>query len=133
AGIDRAFHKYELDCGPVYRVCRHGQVKKCFTRKTAIIHLAHFMTTKVFESSGFEKRLPDQCLMHPEYGEVFHPGEITPEYYRAHGRCFHRLLRILARRKQFDAWMEKYNAWIDQYCRLVAQRPFKKRANHDCN
>ncbi|HFO2931977.1 TPA: hypothetical protein ACHJJD_003198, partial [Escherichia coli] len=106
---------------------------KCFTRKTAIIHLAHFMTTKVFESSGFEKRLPDQRLMHPEYGEVFHPGEITPEYYRAHGRCFHRLLRILARRKQFDAWMEKYNAWIDQYCRLVAQRPFKKRANHDCN
>ncbi|EFK1647147.1 hypothetical protein AZG84_000405 [Escherichia coli] len=123
SGIDRAFHRYKLDFGPVFMVTRHGRVKKCFSRKTAIRHLAYFMTTKVFKNSGFEKRLPDQCLTHPEYGEIFNQGDITPQYYKAHRRCIRRLLLILARRRQFDAWMEKYNNWIDQYCNLLASKP----------
>ena len=37
---------------PVFFITRHGRYKKCFSRNTAINHLAHFMTHKVFERAG---------------------------------------------------------------------------------
>ncbi|EHO7076083.1 hypothetical protein KQL69_004903 [Escherichia coli] len=123
SGIDRAFHRYKLDFGPVFMVTRHGRVKKCFTRKTAIRNLAHMMTTKVFRSSGIEIRFPFETVGQQFDGTTIGEGNINPDYRHAHRRCVRRLKLILARRKQFDVWMEKYNNWIDQYCNLLASKP----------
>jgi hypothetical protein len=34
-------------------------MKRCFSRDTAIRHLAHFLTSHAFASSGFAERHPD--------------------------------------------------------------------------
>lgn len=49
SAIDLAFKRKPL---PVYVVSRHGYVKRCFSRDTALQHLAKFMTTKVFWCAG---------------------------------------------------------------------------------
>ena len=56
--IDLALQKHDTPVGPLFVAVRHGRIKKCFTRDTAIRYLAFFMTTGAFERSGFPQRHP---------------------------------------------------------------------------
>jgi hypothetical protein len=46
--IDLALQKHDTPVGPLFVAVRHGRIKKCFTRDTAIRYLAFFMTTEAF-------------------------------------------------------------------------------------
>lgn len=124
SAIDLAFQKHHTPVGDLYAVIRHGRIKRCFSRDTAIRHLAFFMTTLAFERSGFRQRYPDALLTHPEYGEVWQRGAVTNEYHFAHQRCVRRLRRILAKKREIQKWSEKYDAWEAQRDELLKQKPY---------
>jgi hypothetical protein len=70
--IDLALQKHDTPVGPLFVAVRHGRIKKCFTRDTAIRYLAFFMTTEAFERSGFPQRHRGCVLiaMTGRYGET---------------------------------------------------------------
>ncbi|EIW3594398.1 hypothetical protein MC118_005458 [Salmonella enterica] len=110
SAIDLALQKYDTPVGPLFVAMRHGRMKRCFSRKTALKYLTFFMTTKVFGHSGFP-----QC----------HPGgETTRKYDDAYKRCIRRLRRILARKREIQKWSKKYDAWVAQRDELMKQRPY---------
>lgn len=119
--IDLAFQKHHTPVGPLYAVIRHGRIKKCFSRDTAIRYLALFMTTLAFERSGFRQRHPDTLINHPEYGEVWQRGAVTTEYHLAHQRCERRLCRILARKREMQKWYAKWDAFHDRVVKEQAE------------
>lgn len=49
--IDLALQKHDTPVGQLFVAVRHGRIKKCFTRDTAIRYLAFFMTSEAFERS----------------------------------------------------------------------------------
>lgn len=123
SAIDLAF---ERKTPPVYVVSRHGYVKRCFSRDTAIRYLAFFMTTEAFSRSGFEQRYPDVQAVHPLVPELncWQRGGATVEYIGSHQRCERRLRRILARKREMQKWFKKYDAWSSTYEELMTQKPF---------
>ncbi|BFU33026.1 hypothetical protein GPC19245_10090 [Enterobacter asburiae] len=61
--IDQALQKHDTPVGPLFVAVRHGRIKKCFSRDTAIRYLAFFMTSEAFERSGFEQRQPPYVIL----------------------------------------------------------------------
>lgn len=128
SAIDLALQKYDTPVGPLFVSVRHGRHKKCFSRDTAIRHLAFFMTTKAFGRSGFIQRQPDVRVIHPEYGETWQRGAVTREYLIAHQRCVRRLRHILARKREMGKWCQKWDSMHDRFVKevdkLQASKPF---------
>ena len=121
SAIDLALQQHDTPAGPLFVARRHGRVKKCFTRDTAIRHLAFFMTSESFERSGFEQRHPDVQAVHPLKPELncWQRGGVTTEYFMAHQRCVRRLRRILARKREMEKWCEKWDAMHDRFVKEV--------------
>jgi len=117
--IDLALKKHDTPVGPLFVAQRHGRIKKCFSRDTAIRYLAFFMTTWAFEASGFKCRHPDVKMCHPIHGESWQRGGVTYEYFAAHQRCVRRLRRILARKREMLKWCEKWDAMHDRFVKEV--------------
>lgn len=129
--IDLALQKHHTPVGDLYAAIRHGRMKRCFSRGTAIIWLAHFLTSHAFTLSGFKQRHPD-FLVEKDHGEqVWHRGETTDEYHRAHRRTVRRLRRILARKREMQKWCERWDAMHDRYVKereeLRASKPAEVR------
>lgn len=120
SAIGLAFKRKPL---PVYVASRHGYVKRCFSRDTALQHLAKFMTTKVFWCAGLPVEYAAVREMRPE-GEVWVRQGRTVEFNRAHQRCIRRLRRILTRKREIQKWNEKYDAWAVRWDELMKQKPF---------
>ncbi|MBX8880193.1 hypothetical protein M8T12_15865 [Enterobacter ludwigii] len=129
--IDLALKKHDTPVGPLFVAQRHGRIKKCFSRDTAIRYLAFFMTTWAFEASGFKCRHPDVKVTHPVHGEAWERGGVTCEYYMAHQRCIRRLRRILSRKREMEMWCKKWDAMHDRYVKereeLQAEKPIGVR------
>ncbi|EJK8887012.1 hypothetical protein ACQLT9_005647 [Salmonella enterica subsp. diarizonae] len=127
SAIDLALQKYDTPVGDLYVAMRHGRMKRFFSRDTAIRWLAHFLTSHSFARSGFKQRHPD-FLVEQDHGEqVWHRGETTDEYHRAHKRCVRRLRRILARKREIQKWHAKWRSMHDRYVKeqkeLQASKP----------
>ncbi|MDG1643727.1 hypothetical protein DA718_12585 [Klebsiella huaxiensis] len=117
SAIDLALQKHHTPVGLLFAAVRHGRVKRCFSRDTAIRYLAFFMTSEAFERSGFKQRYPDVQIVHPITPQLncWERGEATREYHRAHQRCIRRLRRILARKREMKKWCEKWDSMHDRY------------------
>lgn len=124
--IDLALQKHDTPAGPLFVARRHGRIKKCFSRDTAIRYLAFFMTTWAFEASGFQQRHPRVRIDRDDM-EVWRDGETKAEYLAAHQRCVRRLRRILAHKRAMEKWCEKWDAMHDRYVKerdeLKATKP----------
>ncbi|HBU8805157.1 TPA: hypothetical protein MDE59_000221 [Citrobacter freundii] len=116
--IDLALQKHDTPVGPLFVAVRHGRIKKCFTRDTAIRYLAFFMTTEAFSRSGFEQRHP-RVRIDRDDREVWRDGETKAEYLAAHQRCERRLRRILNRKREMQKWCEKWDSMHDRYTKEV--------------
>ena len=129
--IDLAFQIHHTPVGTLFVAMRHGRIKRCFSRDTAIRYLAFFMTTRAFEVSGFMCRYPDVKVSHPVHSEVWERGGVTKEYHFAHQRCVRRLRRILARKRDMQKWCEKWDAMHDRYVKereeLQSRKPAEVR------
>lgn len=119
SAIDLALQKYETPVGPLFVAVRHGRVKKCFSRDTAIRYLAFFMATEAFERSDFRQRYPDTPVNDPELGSVNQRGRTTLSYLSAHRRCVRRLRRILARKRDMQKWCERWDSMHDRFVKEV--------------
>jgi len=119
--IDQALKTHDTPVGPLFVAQRHGRIKKCFSRDTAIRYLAFFMTTWAFEASGFQCRHPDVLAVHSLNPELncWQRGGVTHEYFMAHQRCVRRLRRILARKRAMQKWCEKWDAMHDRFVKEV--------------
>ncbi|EPT4022371.1 hypothetical protein ACVQMG_000530 [Enterobacter roggenkampii] len=117
SSIDLAFQKHHTPVGDLYVAARHGRMKRCFSRDTAIRHLAHFLASHAFAVSGFEKRYPDVQKIHPDKPDLtcWLRGDLTHEYRQAHQRTVRRLRRILARKREMQKWCAKWDAFHDRY------------------
>ena len=115
SAIDLAFRKVPQ---PVYVVMRHSDMKRCFSRNTALNHLARFMTKEVFRRAGIPVEYAPVREMHQE-GEVWVTQGLTDEFQRAHQRCVRRLRRILARKREMQKWCEKWDAMHDRFVKEV--------------
>lgn len=124
SATELAFQKYPTPVGVLYVAMRHGRMKRCFSRDTAIRYLAFFMTSRAFSRSGFRERHPDTLVDHPVHGEVWQRGDVTNEYHLAHQRTLRRLRRILARRRQIEAWQKNYDMATQQIAQLLSEKPY---------
>lgn len=120
SAIDLAFQKYHTPVGDLFVAARHGRMKRCFSRDTAIRYLAHFLASHAFAVSGFKERHPDTREMRPE-GEVWLRGSTTPEYHQAHQRTVRRLRRILAHKREAQKWLAKWDSMHDRYVKEQAE------------
>ncbi|EDL6702617.1 hypothetical protein CV173_24285, partial [Salmonella enterica] len=68
SAIDLALQKHYTPVGNLFVAMRHGRMKRCFSRDTAIRWLAHFLTSHSFTRSGFKQRHPD-FLVEQDHGE----------------------------------------------------------------
>ncbi|HBV5662680.1 TPA: hypothetical protein NBL13_004880 [Klebsiella pneumoniae] len=133
SAIDLALQKHHTPVGDLYVAIRHGRMKRCFSRGTAISWLAHFLTSHAFARSGFTQRHPDVQVVHPLKPELIHwqRGAVTTEYFNAHQRTVRRLRRILARKREMQKWCEKWDAMHDRYVKereeLQASKPAEVR------
>lgn len=50
SAIDLALQKYDTPVGDLYAAIRHGRMKRCFSRDTAIRWLAHFSDITLFHT-----------------------------------------------------------------------------------
>ncbi|WP_079964555.1 hypothetical protein [Salmonella enterica] len=131
--IDLALQIHHTPVGDLYAAIRHGRMKRCFSRDTAIRWLAFFMTTETFRRSGFELRSPDVQAVHPLNPELncWQRGGATVEYIVAHQRCVRRLRRILARKRDMQKWCAKWDAMHDRYVKereeLQSSKPAEVR------
>ncbi|HHT0512591.1 TPA: hypothetical protein ACTW9A_002454 [Raoultella planticola] len=133
SAIDLALQKHHTPVGDLFAAIRHGRMKRCFSRGTAIRYLAYFMTSHAFERSGFHQRYPDVQVFNPINPELTHwqRGAVTGEYFKAHQRTVRRLRRILARKREMQKWCEKWDAMYDRYVKeheeLKASKPAEVR------
>lgn len=124
SAIDLAFQIHHTPVGNLFVAMRHGRMKRCFGRDTAIRWLAHFLTSHSFTRSGLKQRHPD-FLVEQDHGEqVWRRGETTDAYHRAHQRTIRRLRLILARKREIQKWNEKYDEWAVRWDELMKQKPY---------
>ena len=130
SAIDLALQKHHTPVGDLFAAIRHGRMKRCFSRDTAILWLAHFLTSHAFTRSGFKQRYPDIQVISATNPESNHweRGAVTREYFNAHRRTVRRLRRILARKREMQKWCEKWDAMHDRYVKerseLQVSKPF---------
>ncbi|QGZ86035.1 hypothetical protein GQY17_27095 (plasmid) [Klebsiella pneumoniae] len=117
SAIDPALQKHPTPVGDLFAAIRHGRMKRCFSRDTAIRYPAFFMTSRAFGRSGFKQRYPDVQVIHPLNPELssWQRGAVTTEYFNAHQRTVRRLRRILARKREMQNWCKKWDAMHDRY------------------
>ncbi|MDU2939104.1 MAG: hypothetical protein E7B59_08045 [Enterobacteriaceae bacterium] len=118
SAIDQAIRIYETPAGPLFVAARHGRIKKCFTRDTAIRYLAYFMTTQAFGMSGFKQRHPEERIERNGI-EMWQQGETTQKYLHAHQRCVRRLRRILKHKRDVQTWYDKWESMHNRYVKEV--------------
>lgn len=118
SAIDLAFQIHHTPVGNLFVAMRHGRMKRCFSRDTAIRYLAFFMTTEAFRRSGFQQRHPRVRIDRDDM-EVWRDGETKAEYLAAHQRCERRLRRILTRKREMQKWCEKWDSMHDRYTKEV--------------
>ncbi|MEH5011196.1 hypothetical protein [Phytobacter diazotrophicus] len=127
SAIDLAFQKHQTPVGDLFVAARHGRMKRCFSSGTAIRHLAYFLTSHAFASSGFAERHPDTREV-SHGGEVWVRGPVTLEYSRAHQRTVRRLRRMLASKREAQKWLTKWDAMHDRYVKERAELQSSKPA-----
>lgn len=120
SAIDQAIQQFDTPVGALFAASRHGRMKKCFSRDTAIRYLAFFMATEAFERSGFKQRHPDVRIDRDDI-PMWRRGETTAEYLAAHQRTVRRLRRILARKREAQLWLAKWDAFHDRYVKEQAE------------
>lgn len=83
SAIDLALQKHPTPVGDLFAAIRHGRMKRCFSRDTAIRYLAFFMTSRAFGRSGFKQRYPDVQVIHPLNPELssWQRGAVTPRIF----------------------------------------------------
>ncbi|WP_324030018.1 hypothetical protein GC087_06600 [Pantoea sp. JZ2] len=118
--IDESFRIVQ---SPVFVVTRHGWSKRCLSRSAAINNLAHYMVLKAFTRSGFETCEPDVPVIRDGLS-VIQAGSLTQQYLAAHNRCTRRIRRILAKKREFKAWVAKHEAIKTQYAEHLANKPY---------
>lgn len=123
SAIDLAFQIHHTPVGNLFVAMRHGRMKRCFSRDTAIRYLAFFMTSEAFERSGFEQHHPDVQAVHPLKPELncWQRGGVTHEYFMAHQRCIRRLRRILERKREAQKWLAKWDSMHDRFVKEQAE------------
>lgn len=124
SAVDMALQIYHTPAGALYVAMRHGRMKRCFSRDTAIRYLAFFMTSRAFSRSGFRERHPDTLVDHPEHGEVWQRGAVTREYELAHWRTIRRIRQLLARKREIVKWQKNYDAATQQIAQLLSEKPY---------
>ncbi|EFQ4654673.1 hypothetical protein PF467_004081 [Salmonella enterica] len=124
SAIDLALQKHHTPVGDLYAAIRHGRMKRCFSRDTAICWLAHFLTSHSFTRSGFKQRYPDFLVVQDHGEQVWRRGETTDAYHRAHQRTIRSLRLILARKREIQKWNEKYDEWAVRWDELMKQKPY---------
>ncbi|ARF49624.1 hypothetical protein [Pantoea stewartii] len=117
--IDESFR---IVSSPVFVVTRHGWSKRCLSRSAAINNLAHYMVTKTFHHAGLQTNDPmldgfNQPVPHSV-------GPHTQQYLFAHNRTARRIRRILAKKREFKAWVAKHEAIKTQYAEHLANKPY---------
>lgn len=118
--IDESFRIVQ---SPVFVVTRHGWSKRCLSRSAAINNLAHYMVTKTFRRSGIDTNEPDEPVNHD--GVIVHQlGRHTQQYLFAHMRCARRIRRILAKKREFQQWVNKHEELKQQYAAHLANKPY---------
>ncbi|WP_159869412.1 MULTISPECIES: hypothetical protein [unclassified Raoultella] len=133
SAIDLALQKHHTPVGDLFAAIRHGRMKRCFSRGTAIIWLAHFLTSHAFARSGFRQRYPDVQVISATNPDSNHweRGAVSFEYTEAHKRTVRRLRRILARKREMQKWCDKWDAMHDRYVKereeLRASKPAEVR------
>lgn len=127
SAIDLAIQQFDTPVGALFAASRHGRMKKCFSRDTAIRYLAFFMTTEAFERSGFKQRHPDVRIDRDDI-PMWRRGETTDEYQAAHQRTIRRIRRILARKREMQKWCATWDAMHDRYVKEVAALQSSKPA-----
>ncbi|QIH63330.1 hypothetical protein CRX67_09490 [Enterobacteriaceae bacterium A-F18] len=127
SAIDLAFQKHQTPVGDLFVAARHGRMKRCFSRDTAIRHLAYFLASHAFARSGFQQRHPDTRECRQE-GEVWVRGPVTLEYSRAHQRTVRRLRRMLASKREAQKWLAKWDAFHDRCVKEQADLQASKPA-----
>jgi len=127
SAIDLALQKHDTPAGPLFVACRHGRIKKCFSRDTAIRYLAFFMASEAFRRSGFEQRHPRVRIDRDDI-EVWRDGETKAEYLAAHQRTVRRLRKILAHKREMQKWCAAWDAMHDRYVKEVAALQSNKPA-----
>ncbi|QGY29045.1 hypothetical protein [Pantoea cypripedii] len=117
--IDESFRIVQ---SPVFVVTRHGWSKRCLSRSAAINNLAHYMVTKTFCRAGIETNDP----MYDEWDQPIANsiGKHTQQYLFAHNRCARRIRRILAKKREFKAWVAKHEELKQQYADHLANKPY---------
>ncbi|MGK0736953.1 hypothetical protein ACSFCT_09205 [Yokenella regensburgei] len=129
SAIDQALERKPL---PVYVVSRHGYVRRCFSRDTALWSLAKFMTRKVFSESGFAIEYDPIPEQRPE-GEVWIIQGPTAKFKAAQRRCVRRLRQLMARKRAYGKWKEKLDALADQYHAHLKLDPLKQPKKENNN
>ncbi len=118
--IDESFRIVQ---SPVFVVTRHGWSKRCLSRSAAINNLAHYMVSKAFRRSGIETN--EAC--EPVFVNgvfAYKAGGHTQQYLAAHVRCTRRIRRILAKKREFKAWVDKHEEIKQQYAEHLANKPY---------
>jgi len=125
SAVDKALQIYQTPAGALYVAMRHGRMKRCFSRDTAIRYLAFFMTSRAFSRSGFRERHPDTLVHTPEHpAGVWQRGAVTREYELAHRRTVRRIRRLLARKREIVKWQKNYDAATQQIAQLLSEKPY---------
>ncbi|WGI52396.1 hypothetical protein QBX66_21575 [Salmonella enterica subsp. diarizonae serovar 48:i:z] len=123
SAIDQAFRRYPTPVGPVYFVERNGWKRRTLSREAALNSLAYYMVVDVFLLFGWPLRYPDIPL---SPGHV-QRGDLTAEYREAHERCVRRLRRILARKREMQKWLTRWDAFhnrtVKERAELQASKP----------
>ncbi|QFH70924.1 hypothetical protein FR762_14875 [Enterobacter sp. E76] len=127
SAIDVALRQYETPAGPLYVVMRNGGKRRFLSRSAALNNLAHYMVTTVFRKLGLPTNEPYAPVFHK--GTLAHRvGEHTSDYLYAHQRCVRRLRRILARKREQQRWLSKWesmhNRFVKERDELQANKPF---------
>lgn len=118
--IDESFR---IEQSPVFVVTRHGWSKRCLSRSAAINNLAHYMVSKTFRRAGLETNEAYE----PQFINgvfAYKAGGHTKQYLSAHNRCTRRIRRILAKKREFKAWVAKHEEIKQQYAEHLANKPY---------
>ncbi|MDV7025232.1 hypothetical protein R4P48_21480 [Atlantibacter subterranea] len=127
SAIDFAFRQFDTPAGSLYVVMRHGGKRRFLSRSAALNNLAHYMVSKVFRRAGIPTNEPYEPVFHN--GTLAHRvGDHTSDYLYAHQRCVRRLRRILARKREQQRWLSKWesmhNRFVKERDELQANKPF---------
>lgn len=117
-GIKEAMRKIYK---PVYEVRRHGVHKRYLSRSAAVDNLAQIMATHVYKTLGKNIREPGR---YDNENYSWTRGELTFEYRCCRNRAKRRILRLLAKIREIEAWDKEHQKWVEKREELYSRKPY---------